>query len=157
MSFLARIKAFFSTPWFNYGRALLYVALPAWLFELVKDGRLSQDHANLWAAVAIAVFSPALASIFAPNGWRTYFFVVAGAVQGLLVGLGGISNNALGSLVIALLGAVLTSGIAAANVHQAPAAAAPASTSRRARKAPTPKAPTTADLHKPAAKKPPAK
>lgn len=121
MQILAKVKAFFSTPFFNYSRALLYVALTSWLVELVKDGRLSQDRANLWTAVIVAALSPALASIFAPNGWRTYVFVLAGAVQALLVGLGGLSNNALGLLVIALLGAFATSGIAAADVHRADA------------------------------------
>ena len=116
---LAKIKAFFSTPFFNYARALLYVAIPAWLLTLAKDGHLTQDRANLWTAVALAALGPALASIFAPNGWRTYLFLLAVPVQGILVGFGGMSNNALGLLVIAMLGAITTSGLAAANVHRA--------------------------------------
>lgn len=115
---LSPVKAFFSTPFFNYARALLYVAIPAWLLELVTEGKLSQDHANLWTAVIVAALGPALAAVFAPNGLRTYLFVIASPVQGLLVGLGGISHNALGMLVIAMLGAVVTSGVAASNVHR---------------------------------------
>lgn len=118
MGFLASVKSFFSTPLFNYIRALLYVALPAWLIELVNEGRLTQDRANLVAAVVLAALGPALAAIFAPNGWRTYLFGLAVPVQGLLVGLGAVSNNALGMLVIAMLGAVVTSGVAASNVHR---------------------------------------
>jgi Na+/H+ antiporter NhaB len=95
------------------------MGLLAWLVQLVKNGQLSQDHANLWTAVVLAVFSPALASIFAPNGLRTYLFLVAGALQGLLVGFGAWSNNALGTLGIALLGALATSSLAAANVNKA--------------------------------------
>lgn len=45
-------------PLFNNVRAMLYVAVPAVLLELVKDGRLSQDRATLWSAVAIAALSP---------------------------------------------------------------------------------------------------
>lgn len=119
MLLLTKIREFFTSPAFNTLRAMLYVALPAWLTQLVIEGRLSQDHANLWTAVIVAALSPALASIFAPNGWRTYLFLIATPVQGLLVGLGGASNNALGSLAVAVIGAFVTSGIAAANVHRA--------------------------------------
>lgn len=115
---LSAVKAFFTTPFFNYSRALLYVAIPAWLYQLVKEGRLPQDHADLITAVVLAAFGPALAAVFAPNGWRTWLFGLAAPVQGLLVGLGGISHNALGMLVIAMLGAVVTSAAAAANVHR---------------------------------------
>ena len=115
---LSSVKAFFSTPTFNYIRALLYVAIPAWLIELVNEGRLTQDRANLVTAVVLAAVGPALAAVFAPNGWRTWLFGLAAPVQGLLVGLGGISHNALGMLVIAMLGAVVTSGVAASNVHR---------------------------------------
>lgn len=112
------VKAFFASPAFASLRALLYVALPAWLLALVTEGRLSQDTADLWTAVVVAALGPALAAVFAPGGWRTYLFAVAVPVQGLLVGLGAISHNALGMLVIAMLGAVVTSGIAASNVHR---------------------------------------
>lgn len=115
---LSSVKAFFTTPFFNYGRALLYVAIPAWLYQLVTDGRLSQDRADLVIAVVLAAIGPALAAVFAPNGWRTWLFGLATPVQGLLVGFGGISHNALGMLVIALLGAFITSGFAAANVRR---------------------------------------
>ena len=94
------------------------LGLLAWLVQLVKNGQITQDHATLWTAVVLAVFSPALASIFAPNGLRTYLFLVAGALQGLLVGFGAWSNNAGGALVIALLGALGTSSLAAANVNR---------------------------------------
>ncbi|OBJ50626.1 phage holin [Mycobacterium asiaticum] len=115
---MAKIRDFFTSPAFNYLRALLYVAIPAWLIELVNEGRLTQDRANLVTAVVLAALGPALAAIFAPNGWRTYLFGLAVPVQGLLVGLGAVSNNALGMLVIAMLGAVITSGVAASNVHR---------------------------------------
>ncbi|MDP7703166.1 hypothetical protein [Mycobacterium sp. TY815] len=115
---LSSVKAFFTTPFFNYGRALLYVAIPAWLYQLVTDGRLSQDRADLVIAVVLAAIGPALAAVFAPNGWRTWLFGLATPIQGLLVGIGGISHNALGMLVIALLGAFITSGFAAANVRR---------------------------------------
>jgi Na+/H+ antiporter NhaB len=121
---LSKVRAYLTSPAFNTARAVLYVALPAYLTQLVVQGRLSQDHANLWTAVVVAALGPALASVFAPNGLRTYLFLLAGAVQALLVGLGGWSNNALGLLVIAVLGAFATSGVAAANVHS-PAQNAP--------------------------------
>jgi hypothetical protein len=119
VKFLSSIKAFLSTPAFNNLRAVLYVALPAALLSLVTQGKLSQDHAALWAAVAVAALSPAIASIFAPNGWRTYLFGLLILVQGLLVGLGGANNNVWCTLVVAVLGSFITSGVAAANVHRA--------------------------------------
>lgn len=115
---LSSVKAFFSTPFFNYSRALLYVAIPAWLYQLVKEGRLPQDRADLITAVVLAAVGPALAAVFAPNGWRTWLFGLAAPVQGLLVGIGGLSHNALGMLAIAMLGAVVTSAAAASNVHR---------------------------------------
>lgn len=115
---LSSVKTFVASSSFASLRALLYVALPAWLLALVTEGRLSQDRADLWTAVVVAALGPALAAVFAPNGWRTWLFGLAAPVQGLLVGLGAISHNALGMLVIAMLGAVVTSGVAASNVHR---------------------------------------
>jgi hypothetical protein len=115
---LSKIRDYFTSPAFNTVRALLYVALPAWLLELVKQGHLSQDGANRWTAVALAAAGPALSAIFAPGGWRTYLFALAVPVQGVLVGIGSLSNNAFGLLVIALLGSVALSGVAASNVHR---------------------------------------
>lgn len=117
---LSSVKAFFSTPRFNTIRAMLYVAIPAVLLELVKDGRLAQDTANLWIAVIVAALSPALASIFAPSGLKTYIAVLLIPVQALLVGLGGEHNIWL-MLGAAVIGSIISSGIWAANVHAAAA------------------------------------
>lgn len=113
---LSKIKAWMTTPAFNSVRAMLYVAVPAVLVELVKEGRLTQDHANLWGAVAVAAFGPALASFFAPNGWKTWLFGLFAPIQAALVGLGG-ANNVWLMLTAAVLGSVITSGLAASNVH----------------------------------------
>jgi hypothetical protein len=123
---LSKIRDYLTSPAFNYIRALLYVALPAWLLELAKQGRLSTDHANLWTAVVLAAAGPALAAVFAPGGWRTYLFALAIPVQGVLVGVGGLSNNALGLLALALLNSVAISGVAASNVHRSETEETPA-------------------------------
>jgi len=113
---LAKIKAFLSTPLFNNIRAMVYVAVPAVLLELVREGRISQDNATLWTAVVVAASGPALAAIFAPNGWRTYLSSLLIPVQGLLVGLGGATHTWL-LLGAAVVGSFISSGIWAANVH----------------------------------------
>ncbi|EFG75292.1 hypothetical protein HMPREF0591_4792 [Mycobacterium parascrofulaceum ATCC BAA-614] len=123
MQVLAYIKAFLSTPLFNNLRAMLYVAVPAVLLELVKDGRLSQDRATLWSAVAIAALSPALAAVFAPAGWRTYVSGLLIPVQALLVGIGG-ANHLWALMAAAVVGSIISSGIWAANVHTTTAASA---------------------------------
>ncbi len=115
---LSAIKAYIATPSAGYIRAVLYVAIPAWLLELVTAGKLAQDRADLVTAVVLAALGPALAAVFAPNGWRTYLYSLAAPVQGLLVGIGGVTHNALGMLAIAILGSVVTSGLAASNVHR---------------------------------------
>lgn len=122
MQVLAYIKAFLSTPLFNNLRAMAYVAVPAVLLELVREGRLSQDHAALWAAVAVAASGPALATIFAPNGWRTYVSGLLIPVQALLVGLGGATHTWM-LLGAAVVGSFISSGIWAANVHTTTASA----------------------------------
>ncbi|MDV6979675.1 phage holin [Mycobacterium intracellulare] len=121
MQLFSYIKAFLSTPLFNNLRAMLYVAVPAVLLELVKDGRLSQDRATLWSAVAIAALSPALATVFAPAGWRTYVSGLLIPVQALLVGIGG-ANNLWALMGAAVIGSIVSSGLWAANVHNAAAA-----------------------------------
>lgn len=120
-SFLAKVKTALTSPAFNNIRAILYVALPAALTALVKMGRLSQDHANLWTAVGIAALSPLIAAIWAPAGLRTYLFGLLIPVQALLVAYGG-ANNMLGVLVAAIATAFISNGLAAANVHKANAA-----------------------------------
>jgi hypothetical protein len=115
---LSKIRDYLTSPAFNTLRALIYVALPLWLLELDKQGSLSHDTANLWTAVVLAAAGPALSAVFAPGGWRTYVFALASPVQAALVGIGGLSNNALGLLAIALLNAVALSGIAASNVRR---------------------------------------
>lgn len=113
---LAKLKAFFTTPVFNHLRAVLFVAVPAVLLELVKNGRLSQDQANLWSAVAVAVLAPTLAAIFAPSGWRTYAAGLLVPVQALLIGLGG-ANNLVFLTTAAVIGSIISSGLWAANTR----------------------------------------
>lgn len=120
MQFLSSIKAFLSTPLFNNLRAVLYVALPAALLSLVTSGKLDHNTAELWIAVTVAALSPAVASVFAPNGLKTYLAILLVPVQGLLVGIGG-DNNMWLMLGAAVIGSVISSGLWAANVHNAPA------------------------------------
>lgn len=113
---LVKLKAFLTTPAFNYARAMLYVAIPSALLTLVDQHKLSQDQANLWIGIGLAALSPAIASVFAPNGWRTYVFGVVAAGQALLIGLG---HNVWFAVGAAVLGSFVSSGFAAANVHRA--------------------------------------
>jgi hypothetical protein len=66
----------------------------------------------------LAAAGPALSAVFAPNGWRTWLFGLSAPLQAALVGVGWVSNNALGLLLIALLNAVALSAVAASNVHR---------------------------------------
>lgn len=116
--YLSSLKAFLSSPKFNTLRAVIYAALPAALGALVTQGKLSQDTANLWIAVGVAFFGPALSSIFAPNGWRTWVFQIIAPVQALLVGIGG-AHNIAAAMGAAVLSSVVTSGVAASNVRRA--------------------------------------
>ncbi|OIN79784.1 phage holin [Mycobacterium malmoense] len=122
MQLLSDVKAFFSTPLFNNIRAVLYVAVPAVLLELAKQGHLSQNDALLWTAVAVAAAGPALASVFAPAGFKTYIAGLLVPVQALLVGIGGAHNLWL-PLGAAVVGSIISSGIWAANVHTSAEAA----------------------------------
>lgn len=121
MQLLSYIKAFLSTPLFNNLRAMAYVAVPAVLLELAKDGRLSQDRANLLIAVVVAALAPTLASIFAPSGLRTWLSGLLIPVQAALVGFGGATHTWL-LVAAAVVGSFISSGIWAANVHNAAAA-----------------------------------
>ncbi|WP_088294989.1 phage holin [Mycobacterium avium] len=122
---LAKLKAWATSPAFNTVRAVIYAAVPAVLGALVTAGKLSQDHAALWSAVGVAFFGPALAAVFAPNGWRTWLFGLVAPVQALLVGLGG-ANNVVAAVVAAVLTSIVSSGVAASNVHHAAPAKLPA-------------------------------
>ncbi|OBJ05241.1 hypothetical protein [Mycobacterium sp. 1465703.0] len=114
---LALLKAWLTSPKANTVRAVIYAAVPAVLGALVSTGKLTQDHAALWSAVGVAFFGPALAAIFAPNGWRTWLFGLIAPVQALLVGLGG-ANNVVVAVIVAVLTSVVSSGVAASNVHR---------------------------------------
>jgi len=122
---LAKLKAWATSPAFNTVRAVIYAAVPAVLGALVTAGKLSQDHAALWSAVGVAFFGPALAAVFAPNGWRTWLFGLVAPVQALLVGLGG-ANNVVAAVVAAVLTSIASSGVAASNVHHVTPAKLPA-------------------------------
>lgn len=122
---LAKLKAWATSPAFNTVRAVIYAAVPAVLGALVTAGKLSQDHAALWSAVGVAFFGPALATVFAPNGWRTWLFGLVAPVQALLVGLGG-ANNVVAAVVAAVLTSIVSSGVAASNVHHVTPAKLPA-------------------------------
>ncbi|ETB35830.1 MULTISPECIES: phage holin [Mycobacterium avium complex (MAC)] len=122
---LAKLKAWATSPAFNTVRAVIYAAVPAVLGALVTAGKLSQDHAALWSAVGVAFFGPALAAVFAPNGWRTWLFGLVAPVQALLVGLGG-ANNVVAAVVAAVLTSIVSSGVAASNVHHVTPAKLPA-------------------------------
>lgn len=122
---LAKLKAWATSPAFNTLRAVIYAAVPAVLGALVTAGKLSQDHAALWSAVGVAFFGPALAAVFAPNGWRTWLFGLVAPVQALLVGLGG-ANNVVAAVVAAVLTSIVSSGVAASNVHHVTPAKLPA-------------------------------
>jgi len=118
MQLLSKLKSYLSSPAFNNLRAVLYVALPAALWQLAKTGQLSTDHATLLAAVAVAAASPALASVFAPSGLKTYIAGLLVPVQAALVGIGGASNT-WAMLAAAVIGSIVSSGLWAANVHNA--------------------------------------
>jgi hypothetical protein len=122
--FLSTLKAYLTSPTFNTVRAILYAAVPASLGALVTAGKLSQNTSDLWVAIVVAFFGPALASVFAPNGWRTWVFGLLAPIQALLVGVGG-AHNVVGMLIAAIIGAVLTGGVAASNVRNTSAPATP--------------------------------
>jgi hypothetical protein len=113
---LTKLRTLLTSPAANYIRAMLYVAFPSALLTLVDQHKLTQDAANLWIGLGLAVASPALATVFAPNGWRTYVFGVVAAVQAALVGFG---HNAWFAVGAAVLGSFISSGFAAANVTRA--------------------------------------
>lgn len=117
-AFLSSVKAYLSTPAFNSTRATIYAASSAILIALVAQGKLSQDRADLIGAIVAAAFSPLLASIFAPAGFRTWLFGLLAPIQGLLVAIGG-ANNLWVVLIGAVITSVLTTSVASANVHKA--------------------------------------
>jgi hypothetical protein len=117
---LAKLKSALTSPRANNLRAALYTAVPVLLAGLVSGDVLTQDHANLWAALAIAVLSPAIAAKITADTFRTWFFGVLAGVQGVLVGVFGIALDGQVALWISVATSVVSSALAAANVHTEP-------------------------------------
>jgi hypothetical protein len=126
-SFLARLKTFLTSPLFSNIRAMLYVAVPVAITTLANNGKLTDNHAALITGVVIAFLAPAIASIYAPDGLKTWAYRLVAPLQAVLVGWGGLDNNVWLTLIGAVLTSVISSGFAAANVHPR-ADAAPANT-----------------------------
>jgi hypothetical protein len=123
----ALVLVFLASPRFNNARAMAQVAVPVLLGGLVNGHVLTQDHANLWLAFGLAVLSPALAAKLTPDTFRTWFFGVVAALQSVLVGVFGIAFNGQVALWISIATSVVSSAVAAANVHRDnPSSSAPA-------------------------------
>jgi len=116
-SFTEKISAWLTSRQFNNVRATLQVAVPVLLGGLASGHVLTQDHANLWTALAIAVLSPAIAAKLTADTFRTWFFSVVAAAQAVIVGVFGIALNGQVALWISVATSVVSSAIAAANVH----------------------------------------
>lgn len=108
--------SFLTSRGFNNFRATLYTATPLVLAVLVNGEVMTQDRANLWLALVLAVLSPALAAKLTADRLRTWFFGVVAALQALMVGLG-IGVNQHVTLIVAVINAVVVAAIATANVH----------------------------------------
>lgn len=101
-------------------RAFLYVLLPVVSALLVGHGVFTSVQANLWTGLATAVLGPVVAAFFARtvSTFRTAFYAVLAAVQGLVIYGYGIASEADFSswmpLVVAIVG-LTAGGVAAAN------------------------------------------
>mgnify|MGYP001547294109 CR=1 FL=1 len=102
-------------------RALLYVVLPITATLLVSHGVFTDNQANLWSALVVAILGPVIAAFSAKSvsTFRTAFYALLGAVQSLVVGYGLTNPASLNEwmpLVVALVGAS-AGGVAAANTN----------------------------------------
>lgn len=105
-------------------RAFLYVLLPVVTTLLVSYGALTDDKANLWAALVTAVLGPVVAAFNARSvsAVRTAFYAVFGAVQAIAIGYGlaqPVVFDRWMPLVVAIVG-LGTGGVAAANTNTSP-------------------------------------
>ncbi len=117
MSLVSQVQEFLTSPRAKNFRAMLQTSVPVLLGGLVSGHVLTQDHANLWLTFALAVLSPVIAATLTADTFRTWFFGVVATLQGVLVGVFGIAMNGQVALWIAVFTAVVSSGLAAANVH----------------------------------------
>lgn len=107
-------------------RAALYVLLPLISTLLVGYGVVTDDKAQLWAALVTAVLGPVIAAVQARSvsAIRTGLYALLGAGQAIAVGYG-LANNAQFAtwlpLVVVLVGGA-AGGVAAANTDTTPAA-----------------------------------
>lgn len=95
-------------------RAFFHTLAPVLFAALVSYGVLDSDHAVLWCAAAVAVLSPALATVNTTNGFRQWFYPALGGATALLTGYGVLTDNQVAPL-LAIVTAVIGSGVAAAN------------------------------------------
>lgn len=100
-------------------RAFLYVLLPVVSTLLVGYGVVTDNQAQLWAALVTAVLGPVVAAFNAKNvsAARTAIYAVLAAGQAVVVGYGLATDAQFATwmpLVVALVGAA-AGGVAAAN------------------------------------------
>lgn len=95
-------------------RALLYVLTPLVVAWLVGLGAFNQEQGALWAALGVAVLSPALAAVNTVDGFRKWFYGGLSAANALLVGYGIVTQSQL-TPVVAIVTALVGAGVAAAN------------------------------------------
>lgn len=96
-------------------RKFVYGFLPVLGAVLVGAGYITSTNAAQWIGIALAVLSPALASVKTQSGFRTYFYPIVTAVGAALVAWG-IVDDTTWQLWFMLVPAVL-GNVAAGNVH----------------------------------------
>lgn len=95
-------------------RSLLYTLTTPVIGYLVYLGVFTDSTAALWAALAAAALSPALATANTVNGFRMWFYPVMGAASAVLVGIGIFTDNQV-TPVIAIITALIGAAVAGAN------------------------------------------
>lgn len=103
-------------------RAFVHTASPVIFGLLVTQGALSHDEATLWAALVVALISPALALWNTVEGFRKWLYPVLGAASALVVayGLATVDTINLWVPIVALIFGGSASAIATANTNTSP-------------------------------------
>ena len=103
-------------------RVFLQTAVPVVMTLLTTNSVLSNDQATLWAALALAIVSPALATWNTLDGFRKWLYPVLGAANAIIIGYGIADVDTVGMwlpVVTLILGGSL-SGVANANTDTTP-------------------------------------
>jgi hypothetical protein len=111
---LQMFLALFGVKTWGDWRALIHAATPLAVGVLLHAHAVSGNKAALLGALIVAATSPALAAINSLTGFRTWFYGLTVPLQLFLVGWGFFTNDQ-ASAIIAVVTALLSSGVAAAN------------------------------------------